>query len=155
MYLSKHLYYLIIFLITHWFIFDARNSQSITILLNCRLRKHMILAKCRWSLVNAECIPNNTNAYNAMYDKDAAIEGGYHMKMKEEKEEEKEERKAHAWYTHGRERRGRYVWCWLTMRENANVFGTMSKGAYNVEGGVARDRRTIRRATILRVYLRT
>lgn len=32
--------------------------------------------------------------------------------------------------------------CWL--RENANVFGTMSKGAYNVEGGVAGDRRTIR-----------
>lgn len=43
--------------------------------------------------------------------------------------------------------------CWL--RENANVFGTMSKGAYNVEGGVAGDRRTIRRATILRVYLGT
>jgi len=33
------------------------------------------------------------------------------------------------------------------LAERENVFGTMSKGAYNVEGGVAGDRRTIRRAT--------
>lgn len=108
-------------------------------------RRHMVLARCRWSPANAECIPNNTHRCT-IYDKDAAIEDGYHMEVKEE-----ERKWAHAWYMHGRERGWERGVGW----ENANVFGTMSKGAYNVEGGVAGDRRTIRRAMILRVYLGT
>lgn len=120
------------------FIINARIPHSSTILLNCHSRRHMVLARCRWSLANAECIPNNTHGCT-IYDKDAAIEGGYHMEVKEE------ERKAHAWYMHGRGRGWELSVGWERMQTcsgQCRRAHTMSKAELLGIGGLFAGRRS-------------
>lgn len=65
---------------------------SLTISLNCRREDiwYWQDADDRLRTQNVELQTMRTDVHNVMYDKDAAIEGGYHMVVKEE------ERKAHA-----------------------------------------------------------